>query len=202
VSEHVEPDDLATGRGPGRPRDPHIDERILDAAAQQLINGGIGGLRMDALAELTGVAKTTVYRRWPSRAHLIVAVLQRGQAQIGTPQTGDIRTDLLTFTTRLAAVLDPPLMRQLAAELAAAVAHDPDLGSKVRALWSDRRQQIADVVEQAAIRGELRRDVRTSIVVDQLAGALYYHVLVTGEALTETYAEELVDTVLRGALPD
>lgn len=187
-------------RGAGRPRDPRIDELVLEAAATQLVEGGVRGLRMDALAEQTGVAKTTIYRRWPSRAHLIVAVLRRGQQQIGTPHTGDIRADLVTFTTQLAAVLDPPLMRQLAAELATAIAQDPELETKVRRLWTDRRKQIADRVQAAIDDGRFRADLQASIVVDQLAGSLYYHVFVTGDPLTEEYAEALVDSVLRGAL--
>lgn len=185
---------------PGRPRDPGIDEAVLDAAAEQLVAGGLPALRMDTLAERVGVAKTTLYRRWPTRAHLLVAVLARGQREVGTPSTGDVRADLVTFTTRLAATLDPPLVRQLAAQLAAAVAEDPDLAAPVRQLWADRRLQIAGIVEAGIERGQLRADASAAIIVDQLAGALYYHVLVTGEPLGDAYAEALVDTVLRGAL--
>ncbi|WP_052668779.1 TetR/AcrR family transcriptional regulator [Nitriliruptor alkaliphilus] len=193
--------DGARGRGaPGRPRDPGIDEAVLEVAAEQLVAGGLPALRMDALAEQVGVAKTTLYRRWPTRAHLLVAILARGQHEIGTPSTGDVRADLVTFTTRLAAALDPPLVRQLAAQLAAAVAEDPDLAAPVRELWADRRRQIGGIVEAGVERGQLRADVPVTTIVDQLAGALYYHVLVTGEPLGEAYAATLVDTVLRGAL--
>ena len=62
-------------RGRGRPRREGADEEILDVARTMLAEGGYGALNVDAVAERAGVAKTTVYRRWPSKGALIAALI-------------------------------------------------------------------------------------------------------------------------------
>jgi hypothetical protein len=67
---------VSTGRrGRGRPRREGADEEILDVARGLLSEGGYGTLTVDAVAERAGVAKTTVYRRWPSKGALIAALI-------------------------------------------------------------------------------------------------------------------------------
>jgi hypothetical protein len=62
-------------RGRGRPRREGADEEILDVARAMLLEGGYRALTIDAVAERAGVAKTTVYRRWPSKGALIAALI-------------------------------------------------------------------------------------------------------------------------------
>jgi len=64
-------------RGPsrGRPRDIDVDRRILIAARDLLLVNGYATLSIDEVADRAGVAKTTLYRRWPAKDHLIVAVV-------------------------------------------------------------------------------------------------------------------------------
>jgi hypothetical protein len=67
---------VSTGRrGRGRPRREGADEEILDVARGMLSEGGYAALTVDAVAERAGVAKTTVYRRWPSKGALIAALI-------------------------------------------------------------------------------------------------------------------------------
>ena len=70
-----EPDGVGR-RGRGRPPTPGIDRRILDAALELLASGGYAGFRLDALAERAGVAKTTILRRWPSKAAVAAAAVR------------------------------------------------------------------------------------------------------------------------------
>ena len=59
----------------GRPRDPEAESRILAAAATEIQARGYDGLSVERVAERAGVAKTTLYRRWPSKAELVVALI-------------------------------------------------------------------------------------------------------------------------------
>src|SRR5215469_4158725 len=99
----------------GRPRDSAVDSRVLDAAWDLLHAKGFAGLTVDEVAERAGTAKTTVYRRWPTKDHLAVALadsldrLRLAGNPAGGPSAG------------------------LAAELAAAAARHPDIGELVRA---------------------------------------------------------------------
>jgi len=62
-------------RGRGRPRREGADEEILSVALELLREKGYRDLTVDAVAEASGVAKTTVYRRWPSKGVLVAAAL-------------------------------------------------------------------------------------------------------------------------------
>lgn len=62
-------------RGRGRPRRADADEEILGVTLATLLESGYGALNVDTVAELAGVAKTTIYRRWPSKSALAAAAI-------------------------------------------------------------------------------------------------------------------------------
>lgn len=188
-------------RRTGRPRDAAAGQAILAAARDLLLTRGYGGLAVDEVTARAGVAKTTLYRRWPGKDHLVVAVLADLQRDVPVPDTGDVAADLGALVRALAALLDEAPMRRLVAELAAASARDAALAEAVARLWADRRGVSIEVLRRAIARGALRADVDPEVLVDQLAGALYYRVLITGAPLGGRYPDDLVRAVLRGALP-
>src|SRR3954467_115251 len=82
-------------RGRGRPRDPTLDVRILEQALALLGSRGYAGLTLDDLAERTGVAKTPILRRWPSKAAVAAAAVERLALQsVDVPDSGTLRGDL------------------------------------------------------------------------------------------------------------
>ncbi len=197
-----------TGRR-GRPRDGAVDERVLSAAWGLLHAGGYAALNMDDVAARAGVAKTTLYRRWPTKDHLAVAVAAEMLAEVPIPDTGDLRHDLTEFTAGLAGSLN--LLRMaghygggasagLVAELVAAFARHPDIGELVRAGFAQRHALARARLERAREREGLREDLDPGVLIDQLAGPLYYRILITGAPADRDYAERLVDAVLDGAI--
>src|SRR4051812_3134733 len=72
----------------GRPRDTDVDRRVLAAARETIEAHGYAGLSVDAVAERAGVAKTTVYRRWPSKAWLVADLASRLQEEASLEVTG------------------------------------------------------------------------------------------------------------------
>ena len=92
-------------RGRGRPPSPGIDRRILDAALELLASGGYAGFRLDALAKRAGVAKTTILRRWPSKAAVAAAAVEQLALQtIDVPASDTLRGDLHALLTSAVAV--------------------------------------------------------------------------------------------------
>jgi AcrR family transcriptional regulator len=179
----------------GRPRNTAIEGRVLAAAAEELRHGGYAGLSVDRVAERAGVAKTTLYRRWPSKAELVVALITNLRADVPFEPSDDPRRDLAELVTAIAAGLSGA-PTGLIADLAAAAARDPRVGDSVRALWADRHRAVTAVVAKAQQDGLVLDHVAPAVLVDQLVGPLYYRLLVTGEPLTPDYVRTLVRSVL------
>ncbi|MEV6947381.1 TetR/AcrR family transcriptional regulator [Streptomyces sp. NPDC051172] len=194
----------------GRPRSEDADGRILEAARELLFARGYDQFVMDEAAVRAGVAKTTLYRRWPTKDHLLVALVAKIQDEVPVDDTGDIRGDLNVYLTAIVTGLNR--MRRVGrtgdhddrsagviAELVAAAARHPDVGEAVRGLFARRNTLVLALLDRARERGALRAGTSSTVLFDQLAGALYYRLLVTGEPIDAAYVEELVDHALAGA---
>jgi AcrR family transcriptional regulator len=193
----------------GRPRDGAVDRRVLSAAWGLLHAGGYAALNMDEVAERAAVAKTTLYRRWPTKDHLAVAVVAEMLEDVPIPDTGDLRRDLTEFAAALAASLNRVRMAGhygggasagLVAELVAAAARHPDIGEAVRAGFAQRHAVARARLQRACEREGLRPDIDHGVLIDQLAGPIYYRILITGAPVDRSYAERLVDAALDGAI--
>jgi AcrR family transcriptional regulator len=191
---------MTHGMTRGRPRDPSVDERVIAIARDLLLEGGYAGFAIDEVADRARVAKTTLYRRWPSRDHLVAAAVATMLVQPPVADTGDLRADLLRAVTAIAARLREPAMAPLVAELVAAAARHHDLGASLRSLAAQRRQAAVELIARAITRGDLRADVDAAALVDQLTGPLYYRLLITGDPIPDDYISTLVDGILDGAL--
>lgn len=189
----------------GRPRDSEVDRRVLSAAWDLLHAGGYAALNMDEVAARAAVAKTTLYRRWPTKDHLAIAVAAQILGEVPIPDSGDVRHDLKQFAAALAASLNR--VRQaggpdgggsagLAAELVAAAARHPDIGELVRALFAQRHVLARARLQRASEREGLRQDIAHSLLIDQVVGPIWYQILITGGPADRGYAERLVEAVL------
>ena len=84
-------------------------EAVLDAAFAELDEHGYGGFSIDAVARRSGVHKTTIYRRWPTREALLVYALDtRSDRDVSIPNTGSLRQDLRQFGELVLAKLISP----------------------------------------------------------------------------------------------
>jgi AcrR family transcriptional regulator len=104
-----------------------LEQTILRAAADELTESGYGGLTMDRVAQRAGTNKNAIYRRWPNRAALGVAAYKLlVESRLGPPDTGDLRTDVLTVLRQMNADVGTP-KADIIRGLLAATAEDPDL---------------------------------------------------------------------------
>jgi AcrR family transcriptional regulator len=199
--------DLQGGRR-GRPRDAAVDSRVLDAAWDLLHAKGFPGLTVDEVAERARVAKTTVYRRWPTKDHLAVAMAARILGEVPIADTGNLRADLTGFAAALADGLERLRLAGnpaggpsagLAAELAVAAARHPDIGELVRTGFATRHALAQARLRRAREAEGLRADLDAEVLIDQVAGPVWYRVLVTGAPVGRGYAERLVAAALDGA---
>lgn len=194
--------------GRGRPRDGAVDRRVLSAAWRLLDAGGYAALNVDEVAERAGVAKTTVYRRWPTKDHLAIAAGAQLLGEVPIPDSGDLRRDLAEFAGALAESLNRLRLAGhhgggasagLAAELVAATARHLDLAEAVRAQYAQRHALARARLERAAASEGLRADLDPGLLIDQLVGPIYYRILICGAPADRGYAERLVGALLDGA---
>lgn len=88
---------------PGRPRDPELERRLSAAAWSLLQSQGYDALKLTEVAARADAHRTDVYRRWSSKAQLVVDVLAEHLPQVSDPGTGSLRSDLLAIVEDFAA---------------------------------------------------------------------------------------------------
>jgi AcrR family transcriptional regulator len=191
---------VAPTRAPrGRPRSDRAHRAILDAALTHLIEEGFADLRLEHVAAQAGVAKATIYRRWPSKEALVLDLLmQLAAPHIAIEDIGDTRAELLSAVTNaMRAVTDTPFGPVVRA-LLSQIAVNPALGDPFRAsVVQARRDEVARVIARGVSRGDLRTDADSDVATELLVGPVYFRLMFGGE-LTQEFAERVVDSALRG----
>jgi AcrR family transcriptional regulator len=189
------------GPGPGRPRSEETHQAILRAALGILAEEGWSGFTMQGIAARAGVGKAAIYRRWKSREAVLAAAVEGMVGEIGLPDSGSVRTDLLELMHR-AVGLYRGASGSLMPGLVSAMARHPEVASAVRtAFLAPRRAALRTVLRRGIDRGELRADIDQELALDFLGGPLFYRLLITGGSLDQSLAKGTVDVMLRGLAP-
>jgi AcrR family transcriptional regulator len=193
---------LAAGaRRPGRPRDARADTAILAAAGEVLAEQGLPGFTVDAVAARAGVAKATIYRRWPSRSELLLETAVMAAVEVPDPDTGSLREDLVTLLQGLAHKMRDTLAGQILPAVVAEAAVNPEMKDAFAVHVCDRRERVLRAIRRGMDRGELRDDVDPSFVADLLGGPIFMRVLMIDAPIDDALVETTVDAVLYGLTP-
>jgi AcrR family transcriptional regulator len=182
---------------PGR-RGARAERAILTATAELLAEDGVQALTVERVAARSGVAKTTIYRRWRGKRDLALAVLLDVMESAGevTADLGDTRRELVAFVHAVITVLDRTSMGRVMQGLVSDLAADPALAAAFRERVVARR--VADarlVLERGIARGDLRPDVDAELAHELLFGPVYYRLMISGAPLDEQLAERIVAAV-------
>jgi AcrR family transcriptional regulator len=185
-------------RGPGRPRDAGRDRAILEATLGLLLEVGYRDLTIERVAATAGVGRPTIYRRWPSKAALVVAALAASnRIAIPTVDTGSVREDLLDVQRHQSTLMSAPTSRRVTAGLVADLAADPELAEKYMVEYlAPRREAVWEVLCRGVDRGELDPDIDFAFVYDLLLGPLFLRTVVWGQPLPPGSAERTVDVIM------
>lgn len=185
-------------RRPGRPRDARADTAIMDAAVAVLADRGPAGFTVDEVAARAGCGKATIYRRWPSRANLLLDTAHSMGLEPERVDTGSVHDDLVRIVSQLAAKLrDTPAGRIMPGVIAEASVN-PEMRQVLSAFIRDRRERPREVVERAIARGELAPDTDVELVLDMIGAVPFYRELVSGQPLDECDVRRVVAVVLAG----
>jgi len=183
---------------PGRPRSEACDRAIEAAALDLLVDEGFGRMTIEGIASRAGVGKATVYRRWDSKEHLVVdAVSHRCAAQVGTPDTGSLRSDMIELLDGVTGRFrrDGRVMQAFAAEQG----RHPQLAEMFRTMFlAERRAAARAIVARAVERGELPPGSDTELLADLGPALLWHRLTVTGAPLDDGLPERIVDQFFPG----
>ena len=189
-------------RDAGRPRGEPIEAALLDHTLTELATHGLEGASIDRIARAAQVNKTSVYRRFGTRAALIAAALDRVADDIGAGLTdrGSLRKDLFFIAERVAALLQEPMGRSLARAAFAEPAGSEIAALGARELGKPHAAAVA-MVQRARARGQWREGVRPEVVHAALVGALLHRALLERSPLTPAFLRQVVDLVVAGVAP-
>jgi len=193
---------MASRRSPegtprGRPRSADAHRAILAATLKLLAHVGYEKLTIGEVASVAGVGKATIYRRWPSKAPLVIEAFSQFP-ELATPDTGDVLGDLTTLLRSFARILETTPLSRVLPILAAECMHDPELSRLFTPMRDARRQPLIDILSRSVARHELPRDLDLETAADLIVGPIMTRVCFTGRPVHARDIRPLVEAALYG----
>ena len=183
----------------GRPRDPRIDDSVLHATVELLGTSGYADLSVDAIAKRAGTSKPAIYRRWPSKAHLVHEAVFPISEATELPDTGSLGQDVREMVRRSTGVLTTPAARAALPGLLAEMATDPTLHAKLLDRFGDVTSRgMTDRLEAAMRRGEVRADVTAADLVEAIAGMALMAIITRNHELDDAWVERTATLITKG----
>lgn len=187
----------------GEPHVKVVDERVqrsrtkvLGATAELMLERGFGGASVDEISRRSGVAKTTIYRHWPTRADL----LRDACSSIATPQDvpdeGSFEADVTALMLKLAVLLRSARWTAVLPSIIDAAERDTEIATTQGNLQKGYSAPFEDVIRRAIRKGELPRDIDAAALIAALIGPLFYRRWFSREELTDAFATEIVRRVI------
>jgi AcrR family transcriptional regulator len=182
---------------PRRRRGPHLESAIRAAVVEILVEQGVAGVTMAAVAARAGTSKPVLYRRWPDRSALLRdALVAVATENIPHADTGSYRGDMLAILRGWAALFASPL-GAIGPAIVGAMPHDPELTRAFQdGLIGWRKAEMVKTINRGIERGEVRPDVPVEVARELGQAMLWHRFLITGDPITEELITQIVDDVL------
>ncbi|AGH48998.1 MULTISPECIES: TetR/AcrR family transcriptional regulator [Sphingomonadales] len=196
----------APSRGRGRPRKPETDATIIAAGRRLLREGGIDALTFDAIAQVTGVTRATIYRRWPTKAHLLSSIANEdGGDEVHfvdvteeEGMAGEVRA-LIEQSYRRYCLPD---ISAASLGLFAAIQRDPALRRELQLpIETAARADMRRIVNEGKAKGMVRADVDPDAFFDVTIGAVLSRMLMSSVSADENLIDDITGIILNGIAP-
>lgn len=183
-----------------RRREPDIDRRLLDAARRLLSTIGYDAITMEGVAAEARVGKPALYRRYPTKSHLVFAATVHASAPAALPDTGTLRGDLTAVVHGLVAALSAT-PRAVSADQFATAIRDPAFArTLIDKAHAPTLKMIAGIWDRAILRGEVRADVDGPARLADLSSILVMRVLYFHEPPDAKEIADVVEHFLYGVV--
>jgi AcrR family transcriptional regulator len=179
-----------------------VTTAITEAFFAELAEVGYGKLSVDSIVKRAGVGKAAVYRRWPTKKAMVVALITEVASNASEPQdTGSFEGDVLALTSQMGSLLLHPLVNCIIPAIAAEAARNEELEKLLRdTVEGPRRQSYAELLRRGMTRGDLPADCDVDLALDFLIGPLYWRLLVRRKRLDPDAEQRLARGVVAAVL--
>jgi AcrR family transcriptional regulator len=183
----------------GRPRNVAIDDTILLATIEVVAARGLADTTSDEIAARAHVGKDSIYRRWPGKHELFVAMADRlATLRPDVPDTGSVMTDLERYLEEVEAALREGTFGRALRGLVSAAAVDPELGEAVARIWGAITDDLAQILDEAADQGVLLCRPGDQPFAVMLAGSVVGTWLLSADAAPRPPIRTIVHATLDG----
>lgn len=175
------------------------NRQAVAAAVLNLIQQGRLDFEIQEVAALSGVHRTTIFRRWPDRGALLAEGLAQHVSRVSIPLTGDWRENLRRIAYGMRDFLCDPVemaMNRLLAQKGGAQFHEQML-----AYWGSTIAEFERPFYDAKARGELSGDVDVEMVIDSMLAVIFYAINIRQTRLRDKDLDRLIDQTVRGCGP-
>jgi len=172
------------------------EQEILEATLDVLAEVGYDRLTMDAVAKEAQASKATLYRRWETKARLVIDALACMKGPTSSVDTGSLRGDLIETFCGAHGLNDQSLVRTFASVITA-LGRDAEFAAAFRETFvREKIAATAPIWDRAAARGDLRPGLDMSLIAPALAGIVLHRVLLLGETPTQELITALIDQII------
>ncbi|WP_031079766.1 TetR/AcrR family transcriptional regulator [Streptomyces sp. NRRL S-118] len=190
---------ISSPAGRGRPRDERSGAAIVRAAAELVAESGYAAMSMGAVATRAGVGKDTIYRRWSGKPELVYEAVFTAADTAELPDTGTLEGDLTAVVQSLVEEFSAPAAAAALPGLLADFAATPKLRATIRSRFlQPAKQRLVAVFDRAAQRGEMGADVPVDLMLDTLAGAVFFHLGIVGEHPDPDLSRRIAAMITKG----
>ena len=172
------------------------ESELLAVTLELLQEHGYDRLTLDAVATTAHASKATLYRRWPTKAELVIAAFIEGVRQVAVdPDTGTLRGDLLAIGEQICAhvTTQAGTIRAVLVE----IGRNAELNAVMQEQFLAQKEALmAEVLARAVDRGEIKGTAVTEDLWDMLPGYLIYRFVLSGRAPSSSTVNDLVDNVI------
>ncbi len=170
--------------------------RVLTTAFDLLSESGVGGFTVDEVARRSGVAKTTIYRHWPSREALVIDAASRISAEQEVPDTGSLESDVTAILANLGHLLSTARWSSVVPSIVDVAERDPEFAGVHGKIQRGHAAPLRQVIERAASRGLISAAADPSSMISALIGPLYYRRWFSREPIDDQFVKTIVRNVI------
>jgi AcrR family transcriptional regulator len=171
-------------------------DRVLTTTFELLGESGVGGFTVDEVARRSGVAKTTIYRHWPSREALVIDACSQISDEQEVPDTGSLEGDVTAILTNIGHLLGTARWSSVVPSIVDVAERDPEFADIHRRIQQGHAAPLRKVIDRAAGNGEIAATADRSTMVAGLMGPLFYRRWFSREPIDDQFIRTTASNVI------